>query len=95
MAQKTTHWKVCMKEKLVNLFLEVHRFSVLNLTADLMSDLKYCEVIADVLFNELKVLRKPTWVKSPTLQTVIRDLTSFLTSKTLQDHPTLHLLKNC
>ena len=48
-----------MKDKLINLFLDVYRFSVLTLSDKLMHDIFYSKLITDVLIGHLRtVMRK-------------------------------------
>ena len=47
-----------MKAKLLNLFLDVHRFTSLAITDTLLHDEAYMELIAEVLFRDLPILRK-------------------------------------
>ena len=58
-----------MKEKLLNLFLNVYRFTVLTISNDLLNDEIYMALIAEVLLDNLRTLRKQAWVKTPTLAT--------------------------
>ena len=58
-----------MKEKLLNLFLDVYRFTVLTISNDLLNDEIYMALISEVLLDNLRTLRKQAWVKTPTLAT--------------------------
>lgn len=83
-----------MKEKLMNLFLDVQRFSVLTLSDKLIHDIFYSKLLTDVLFGYLRNMRKQAWVKTPQLSTVIRDVREAV--QLSQEASSLSgLLRNC
>lgn len=58
-------WQEQMKDKLVNLFLDVSRVTVITLADKLIHDVFYSKLLTDVLFGYLKAMRKQVWVKTP------------------------------
>ena len=67
-----------MKGKLLNLFLDVRRFSVLTLANELLHDSAYQDLLTGVLFADLRTLLKQPWVKNPKLATLIRQIPEVL-----------------
>lgn len=67
-----------MKSKLLNLFLDVRRFSVLTLANELLHDAAYQDLLTEVMFSDLRTLLKQPWVKTPKLATVIRNIPELL-----------------
>ena len=96
-AKAKEDWKVLMRDRLLNLFLEVHRFSCLTVSDALLHDAAYVSILSDVLFNDLRGrMKRQVWVKTPMLQVQIRDLNAILScgiSKLIQGITLL--LQNC
>ena len=70
-----------MKEKLLNLLLEVHRFSSLTISDSFLYDAAYMEILAEVLFVHLRSsMKKQVWVRRPHLQVHLRDVQAVLST---------------